>query len=63
MHSVAALSTITADEFKNKTNCKFYLWIPLKRSDVFMSLAGAFNAFDKDGDGIIKLNVLEVSQF
>lgn len=22
---------------------------------------GAFNAFDKDGDGIIKLNVLEVS--
>lgn len=22
--------------------------------------AGAFNAFDKDGDGIIKLNVLEV---
>lgn len=24
---------------------------------------GAFNAFDKDGDGIIKLNVLEVSHF
>lgn len=28
-----------------------------------LSFAGAFNAFDKDGDGIIKLNVLEVSQF
>lgn len=25
------------------------------------SFTGAFNAFDKDGDGIIKLNVLEVS--
>lgn len=24
------------------------------------SHTGAFNAFDKDGDGIIKLNVLEV---
>lgn len=26
-----------------------------------MSLAGAFQAFDKDGDGLIKLNVLEVT--
>ncbi len=28
-----------------------------------MSHAGAFNAFDKDGDGIIKLNVLQVRKF
>lgn len=28
---------------------------------IFSVFAGAFNAFDKDGDGIIKLNVLEVS--
>jgi len=26
-----------------------------------LSHTGAFHAFDKDGDGIIKLNVLEVS--
>lgn len=29
---------------------------------LFATSAGAFNAFDKDGDGIIKLNVLEVIQ-
>lgn len=28
--------------------------------DLFGASSGAFNAFDKDGDGIIKLNVLEV---
>lgn len=31
-------------------------------SGLFATSAGAFNAFDKDGDGIIKLNVLEVIQ-
>lgn len=30
--------------------------------DLFGASSGAFNAFDKDGDGIIKLNVLEVIQ-